>query len=55
MWNHPITADQVNTLKSWGYEEIAPIEKVLMCKDKGVGAMAEPETIVKKIVAIICG
>ena len=53
MWNHPITATQINALKSWGYIEIPPIEKVLMCKDKGVGAMAEPDTIVKKVFDIL--
>jgi len=45
MWEHPITSTQVNTLKTWGYKEIPPIEKVLMCKDVGKGAMAEPDTI----------
>ena len=49
MWEHPITDIQINTLKTWGYTEIAPIEKVLMCKDKGKGAMAEPSTIVKTV------
>ena len=49
MWNHPVTESQISTLKSWGYEEIPPIEKILMCNDKGVGAMAEPDTVVKSI------
>ena len=48
MWDHPITNQQINVLKSWGYQEIPPIEKVLMCKDKGVGAMADPDSIVGK-------
>jgi len=49
MWEHPITSTQVNTLKTWGYHEIPPIEKVLMCKDVGKGAMAEPDTIVNVV------
>ena len=50
MWEHPITATHINVIQSWGYEQIPPIEKVLMCKDKGLGAMAEPDTIVKKVI-----
>ena len=53
MWDHPVTNPQINVLKSWGYQEIPPIEKVLMCKDKGVGAMAEPDSIVSKICDIL--
>ncbi|CAG4982824.1 unnamed protein product [Colias eurytheme] len=49
MWEHPITAKQIATLREWGYEEIPPISKLLMCGDTGVGAMAEVETIVEKI------
>lgn len=50
MWNHPITSSQINILKSWGYTEIPPIAKVLMCGDSGVGAMAEVPDIVRIIV-----
>ncbi|XP_041034296.1 phosphopantothenoylcysteine decarboxylase isoform X1 [Carcharodon carcharias] len=35
MWEHPITATQVQTLKSFGYIEVPCIEKKLMCGDKG--------------------
>ena len=49
MWEHPITDTQINILKSWGYKEIPPISKILMCNDKGKGAMAEPDTIVKTV------
>ncbi|XP_041978851.1 phosphopantothenoylcysteine decarboxylase isoform X2 [Aricia agestis] len=51
MWEHPITSQQIAALKEWGYEEIAPISKTLMCGDTGVGAMAEVSTIVGKIKA----
>ena len=50
MWNHPVTSVQIEQLKKWGYTEIPCIEKVLMCNDKGKGAMAEPMTIVDYIV-----
>lgn len=49
MWEHPVTAQQVSKLKDWGYIEIPCIEKVLMCKDKGLGAMAEPQTIASTV------
>ena len=52
MWDHPITAQQVATLKSWGHIEIPPISKKLMCGDTGIGAMAEVETIVAKIKSV---
>ncbi|XP_045448024.1 phosphopantothenoylcysteine decarboxylase [Melitaea cinxia] len=52
MWNHPITSKQIATLKEWGYKEIPPINKKLMCGDTGVGAMAEVDTIVQKIKSI---
>ncbi|CAH0715301.1 unnamed protein product, partial [Brenthis ino] len=49
MWNHPITPKQIGILKECGYEEIPPISKTLMCGDTGVGAMAEVDSIIKRI------
>lgn len=49
MWNHPVTADQIDKLVSWGYILIPPIVKTLMCGDHGIGAMAEVETIITNI------
>lgn len=49
MWEHPVTQPQVNTLKSWGYIEIPPIAKMLACKTFGMGAMAEPASIVDAV------
>ncbi|OWR51472.1 Phosphopantothenoylcysteine decarboxylase [Danaus plexippus plexippus] len=49
MYQHPITANQIETLKAWGYKEIPSIEKKLMCGDTGIGAMADVDTIVQKI------
>lgn len=42
MWTHPITKKQLEVLSHLPYfETIYPIEKVLACKDVGMGAMAE--------------
>ncbi|KAI6190129.1 Phosphopantothenoylcysteine decarboxylase [Aphelenchoides bicaudatus] len=41
MWDHPTTADHMKKLKMILHcKEIPPIEKELMCGDKGYGAMA---------------
>ena len=53
MWDHPVTSKQVEQLKEWGYVEVPCIEKVLMCNDKGKGAMAEPSSIVDKVLQVI--
>lgn len=53
MWTHPVTAEQVGKLRSWGYREIPPIEKKLMCGDVGTGAMAEVGAIVDMIRSVV--
>ena len=35
MFEHPLTAIQLNQLKSWGVRVIEPVEKVLACGDRG--------------------
>nr|XP_061812867.1 phosphopantothenoylcysteine decarboxylase-like [Nerophis lumbriciformis] len=49
MWQHPITAQQVQRLKEFGYVEIPCIAKKLVCGDVGKGAMAEVSTIINVI------
>nr|ACO08984.1 Phosphopantothenoylcysteine decarboxylase [Osmerus mordax] len=49
MWQHPITAKQVASLKDFGYVEIPCIAKKLVCGDEGKGAMAEVLTIVDAV------
>ncbi|KAJ8029119.1 Phosphopantothenoylcysteine decarboxylase [Holothuria leucospilota] len=49
MWDHPITAPQIDLLKSWGYTEIPCIKKKLACGDEGLGAMAEVEMILAAV------
>lgn len=49
MWEHPLTAEHLLKLKSFGYFEIPCVVKTLMCGDTGYGAMADVQTIVKHI------
>jgi len=35
MWLHPLTATHISTLRSFGYEEIPVVDRVLLCGDKG--------------------
>ncbi|XP_069837824.1 phosphopantothenoylcysteine decarboxylase isoform X3 [Dendropsophus ebraccatus] len=53
MWDHPITAEQIQRLRSFGYLEIECVEKALMCGDKGLGAMAEVGTILEKVKEVL--
>ncbi|CAH1983863.1 unnamed protein product [Acanthoscelides obtectus] len=53
MYQHPLTAQQIDLLKSWGYQEIPVIEKKLICGDTGPGAMAEVTTIVSYLRNIV--
>lgn len=45
MWEHPSTLDQLSRIKSWGIGVIDPIEKVLYCGDRGIGAMESIDKI----------
>jgi phosphopantothenoylcysteine decarboxylase len=51
MFLHPITRKQIEELRDFGYVEIKPISKQLMCGDTGMGAMAEHSTIVDMAIA----
>ncbi|KAM9275866.1 phosphopantothenoylcysteine decarboxylase isoform 3-T4 [Morus bassanus] len=53
MWEHPITAQQVEQLKGFGYKEIPCVVKKLVCGDEGRGAMAEVWTIVESVKRIL--
>ncbi|XP_056355777.1 phosphopantothenoylcysteine decarboxylase isoform X3 [Oenanthe melanoleuca] len=53
MWEHPITARQVEQLKAFGYTEIPCVVKKLVCGDEGRGAMAEVWTIVERVKRIL--
>ncbi|MDA8561726.1 hypothetical protein N9L02_01265 [Gammaproteobacteria bacterium] len=49
MWNNCPTQDHIQILKDRGFLIIDPISKNLACKDIGMGAMAEIESIIKII------
>ncbi|XP_040579293.1 phosphopantothenoylcysteine decarboxylase [Lepeophtheirus salmonis] len=53
MWNHPITSEQIYILNKWGFTEIPVVEKLLMCNQRGLGAMAEPVYIVKTVFDVL--
>ncbi|KAK2524568.1 hypothetical protein Q9233_009497 [Columba guinea] len=53
MWEHPLTAQQVEQLKGFGYTEIPCVVKKLVCGDEGRGAMAEVGTIVESVKKIL--
>eukprot|EP00055_Hartaetosiga_balthica_P006421 m.20069 g.20069 ORF g.20069 m.20069 type:complete len:330 (-) comp5212_c0_seq1:703-1692(-) len=46
MWTHPITKEQLSTLKSRRVVVVPPVAKKLACGDIGVGALAKVEDIV---------
>ncbi|RYH19935.1 hypothetical protein EON65_25155 [archaeon] len=49
MWEHPATAESLSKLVQWGWKVVSPVEKLLACNDKGVGAMASVADIVSGI------
>ncbi|XP_071424925.1 phosphopantothenoylcysteine decarboxylase-like [Pithys albifrons albifrons] len=53
MWEHPISAQQVEQLKGFGYTEIPCVVKKLVCGDEGRGAMAEVRTILERVKEIL--
>lgn len=49
MLDHPATQNNLETLKSYGYQIIPPREAILACGDQGSGAIASIETILTTI------
>lgn len=49
MLDHPATQNNLETLKSYGYQIISPREALLACGDQGAGALATVDTIVQTI------
>ena len=49
MWDHTFTAKHIAVLQeTLNFKVISPISKLLACGDTGMGAMAEPRTIVQE-------
>jgi phosphopantothenoylcysteine decarboxylase len=53
MWEHPVTGPHVAQLESWGCRVLPTVTKTLVCGDTGLGAMAELDTIVQAVVALL--
>ena len=49
MWEHPVTAGQLEILRGWGARIVEPVEKLLACNDVGMGALAPVEAIVEAV------
>lgn len=49
MLDHPATQNNLETLKSYGYQIIPPREALLACGNQGSGALASIETILTTI------
>jgi hypothetical protein len=50
MFNHQATQKNLSQLREWNYHIIAPVDGLLADGVRGVGKMAEPETIAQAIV-----
>lgn len=53
MWTNPITQENVNRLKNFGYKFIEPEEGDLACGYKGKGRLPNLETIVNEVISVI--
>jgi phosphopantothenoylcysteine decarboxylase/phosphopantothenate--cysteine ligase len=53
MWENPVVARNVRTLRDLGYAFIDPGEGYLACGTMGAGRMAEPEEILDRVVALL--
>jgi phosphopantothenoylcysteine decarboxylase/phosphopantothenate--cysteine ligase len=53
MWEHPAVRANVETLRRRGVRFVGPEEGRLACGIEGLGRMAEPETILAEIVAVL--
>lgn len=53
MWLHPVTQQNIKTLKKIGYYILQPQKGELLCKKEGVGRLPEIDTILSYIEKII--
>lgn len=53
MWEHPATQRNIETLVGWGYHTVGPETGALAGGDRGIGRVAEPDTVVEAIEAIL--
>lgn len=55
MYGNPILQDNLNILRRYGYEVIAPAVGYLACGDTGAGKMPEPEVLCQYILRELAG
>lgn len=48
MWENPITQENIERLKKFGWKVISPVEGMLACGDLGMGKLPNPREIVEK-------
>ena len=53
MFENPVTQDNLETLRRYGWEVIAPASGRLACGDVGAGKLPEPETLVWHILRVL--
>ena len=53
MWNHPATQENLKTLRERGVHLVEPGSGYQACGEIGVGRLAEPEDIVKNVLALL--
>ena len=53
MFENPITQDNLETLRHYGWEVIAPASGRLACGDVGAGKLPEPETLLWHILRVL--
>ena len=54
MYENPVTQDNIQLCKKYGYKLVEPVEGLLACGDVGRGKMSEPEEIFEHICLEIC-
>ena len=53
MFENPVTQDNLETLRRYGWEVIAPASGRLACGDVGAGKLPEPETLLLHILRVL--
>ena len=53
MLENPATQENLQTLRRYGFQIIAPVTGMLACKDVGSGKLPEPETLVEEVYRVI--
>ncbi|PFH36450.1 flavoprotein [Besnoitia besnoiti] len=49
MWEHPLTTQQLDTLRGFGVKVVDPVSKTLACGDTGTGALPPPKEVAQAV------